>query len=190
MGLGENGAPVPLVVSLAKDAVPVFSEWRAENHTATRAAGNRLARHLGKMPGMVLRLALVLEHLWWSWDATTPPPRAVSRRAVIAAAALATDYFVPMAERAYGDAMLPEADRLAATLARWIAHARPESVNVKTLYRKVRLPGLTTPDAVKTAVERLVDADWLRPSPARDGERGRLRADYTVNPRVWEARGE
>ena len=55
------------------------------------------------------------------------PPSRISCRAVNAAAALIEDYFKPMAARVYGDAALPEADRLAAVFARWILDERPRS---------------------------------------------------------------
>jgi hypothetical protein len=67
-----------------------------------------------------------------------PPPSRISGRAVAAAAALIEDYFKPMAQRVLGDATLPEADRLAATMARWILDERPElSMRVTCAERRV-----------------------------------------------------
>jgi hypothetical protein len=186
---GEGGEERPVVASLSSDGAALFQEWRTANYSAIQAASGRLAGHLGKMPGLVLRMALVLEFLWWSWDASTPPPVSVSERFVAAAAALANDYFAPMAERAYGDAALPEAERSAATVGRWILKSVPSVVNARDLRREVRLPGLREAKKVESALETLVDAGWLRPAPARNGDgAGRRRADYAVNPRVCGAR--
>ena len=45
-------------------------------------------------------------------------------------------------------------DRNTTTLARWIAKERPDAVHVRTMQRNIRLPGLTTADAIETAVNR------------------------------------
>jgi len=55
---------------------------------------------------------------------------------------LMADYFLPMAERVYGDAAANEPERNAATLARWIVAERPAEVHVRHLQREVRLPGI------------------------------------------------
>lgn len=183
MAYGEDGLFCPVSVPFADDAASMFEQWRTENFAATNAATGRLAGHMGKLPGVVLRLALVLEHLWWAWGSDPIPPQVVTFRAVAGAAALVTDYFIPMAERAYGDAALPEADRMAATLARWIRRERPVSINTRDLIRFTRLPGLRTAEQVKTAVAALVEAGWLQPNPTREGDgKGRQRGDYNVSP--------
>ena len=116
------------------------------------------------------------------------PPSRISKAAVLAAAALVDDYFKPMAERVFGDAALPEADRLAATVARWILRERPTVVNARALRRTARLPGLREAEKVKVALNALVEADWLRPIFNRSGDNaGRPREDYQVNPRLFEA---
>jgi hypothetical protein len=90
-----------------------------------------------------------------------------------------------MAERVYGDAAVPEVDRLAARLARWIMEKQPKIINGKQIRRTARLPGLRDADKVKIAIEVLTEADWLVPAPARSGSSpGRQRDDYAVNPRL------
>jgi hypothetical protein len=96
------------------------------------------------------------------------------------------DYFKPMAERVFGDAALPIADHLAATVAGWILKERPAVINARDLRRTARLPGLREADKVRLALATLVEADWLRP-PLPIGNKGRPRADYTVNPKLWKA---
>jgi hypothetical protein len=91
-----------------------------------------------------------------------------------------------MAERVYGDAAIPLADRNAATLARWIRSERPADVHVRHVQRVVRLPRLTTAEAIHAAATVLVEADWLLPPAAAPGP-GRPREAYAINPRLWEA---
>ena len=182
LGAGDE-PPRPFICPLEEDAAALFDHWRCE-HAAIGVSG-ALASAYGKAPGHLLRLAVVLEHLWWAGSAGyAAPPSRISRRAVHAAAALIEDYFKPMAARVYGDAALPEADRLAAVVARWILSERPQVVNARDLRRKARLPGLREAAKVQLALATLVEADWLRPS-LPSGDKGRPRDDYAINPRLW-----
>ena len=132
----------------------------------------------------MLRLALVLEHLWWAAEGGEPPSR-ISMQATAAAAGLVTDYFLPMARRAYGDAALPDDERGARTIARWILKNNIGRLNASELRRKVKLPGLRTAKEIKAALDYLEGADWIFRRPSREGETiGRQRADYDVNPRL------
>lgn len=188
---GDKDEMRPFICTLTDDAADAFHQWRAENSVAE--VSGMLAGAYGKAPGHLLRLALILEHLWWCAPSTSSspamPPGSITVRAVNAAAGLIEDYFKPMAERVFGDAALPEVDRLAATLARWIMKERPKLVNARDLRRKARLPGLRDAAKVKLALAALVEADWLRHVLDQPGEQGgRPREDYEVNPRLWEAR--
>jgi hypothetical protein len=186
MGMDENGKPEPVVLPLTDEAATMFEAWLAEHADASASATGLMSGHLGKMPGLLLRLALVLEHLWWSIASTITPPQAVSVDAVTAAAGLLNEYFTPMAERCYGDAARPEADRLGATLARWIVKSRPSVINARDIRRSVRLPGMKDAAKVRTAIAALEDADWLRPLPSRQGTvAGRARDDHEINPLLW-----
>jgi hypothetical protein len=141
---------------------------------------------IGKARGQALRLALILELLWWCGEqGMMPPPSQISARAFAGAASLLADYFLPMAERVYGDAAVTERERGAATLARWILAVRPTEVHVRHVQRVVRLPGLRTAEQIRGACDALVEADWLRPPAPGDefGQRGRIA--YSVNPRIW-----
>src|SRR5260221_1196631 len=102
--------------------------------------------------------------LWWcGQDGMTPRPVQIGTRAFAAAATLMADYFLPMAERAYGDAATSERERGAATLSRWIFAQRPTELYVRHLQRNVRLPALRTAEQIKPAPDALVEAEWLHP---------------------------
>ena len=180
IGFAEGQKPV--VLSLTDDAAALFDEWRQVNFKASQNKTGRLAAHCGKLPGILLRLSLLLEHLW------RDGPASISKQAIAAAAALIDDYFLPMAERCYGDASRPVEHRNAATMARWIAETRPQTINACDLRRNVRLPGLSDAIAIEAAIKELVDAGWLKPAPSREGASpGRQRADFTINPKIWGA---
>ena len=77
------------------------------------------------------------------------PPDSISKEAFAAAATLVGEYFMPMAERVFGDAGATDVERDAATLTRWILKERPDEVHVRTLIREVRLPGLRSAEQIK-----------------------------------------
>lgn len=180
----------PIMVPLTDEACALIGAFGGEMQQRQTHAGGLLCSAVGKARGQALRLALVLEMLWWCGeDGTARPPAGISARAFAAAATLISDYFLPMAERVYGDAAATERERSAATLAGWIVAQRPAELHVRHLQRVVRLPGLRTADQIRSAADTLVEADWLRP-PAQGNEFGhRGRVAYAVNPRLWEATG-
>ena len=187
-GAGPEEEPRPVMVPLVAEALPLIEEF-AQNMQARQAEASGLMRSAyGKARGLALRLSLVLESLWWcAADGFAPPPVRISANAFGAAVILVADYLLPMAERVYGDAAVPAADRNAATLARWILLRRTAEVHVRHLQREVRLPGLGTADAIHEAAKVLVEADWLRP-PARPTGfgKGAARAAYSINPKLRE----
>jgi hypothetical protein len=63
-------------------------------------------------------------------------------KAFLAAAMLVAEYFMPMAERVYGDVAATPTERNAATPARWIVKTKAREVHVRFLQREARLPGL------------------------------------------------
>lgn len=181
----EDGTIGPKILQLSRAAADMFEKLWVSNHAATNDAGGKIAGHFGKYGGFLVRIALVLELLWWS-RSDEPEPEEISRDAVAAAANILNGYFRPMAERAYGDAAVPEVDRLAATLARWIMRNQPDSINISEIARKARLVGLRDASKVKLAVAGLTDGGWLRASPSRQGgTTGRNRDDHEVNPRLY-----
>jgi hypothetical protein len=185
LGLQDGDPPRPIMVPLSSEARGMIEVFAREMQGRKETAGGLLRTAIGKARGQALRLALNLEFLWWcAEDSMAPPPMEISPRAFEAAALLVSDYFLPMAERVYGDAASTKQDRNAATLARWIYKTRPPEVHVRRLQREIRLPGLKVADDIHAAAHVLVEADWLRP-PAGRGGIEHLRAAYTINPCLW-----
>jgi hypothetical protein len=150
-------------------------------------AAGLLRSAMGTARGLVLRLWLVLEFLYWRGeDGYAPPPELIRKDTLLDAAKLVAEYIMPMAERTYGDAAYTVVDRNTATLARWIAKGRPTEVHVRQLQRNVRLPGLNTAEAIHDACNALVEAGWLEQPPRAGGQQGRAREAYPVSPRLKE----
>lgn len=182
----DEGAMKPINVPLVEPAIAMMEQFGQDMQAVQIEAGGLLRSAYGKARGIALRLSLVLEMLWWcGQDGMAPPPAAISEAAFTAACDMVADYFMPMAARVYGDAAATDAERAATTLARWIIKAKPDAVHVRTLQRKVRLPGLNTADAIHAAADVLVEAGWLAPPP-RGTQQGRAKVAYAVNPTIHE----
>lgn len=185
--MDSEGRDIALTLPLSAPAADIFEQWEKDNAAVDDDAGSLFKSFVGKMDGTVLRLALVAELSAWAIGGGQEPSE-ISADSLIAAATWVDDYAKPMAERVYGDAALPEVERNAATLARYIRKAGLRQINKRDLKRsphKSRLPNLKDKGAMDEAVDHLVDAGWLRDCSAREGATiGRHREDYQVNPAI------
>jgi hypothetical protein len=131
----------PILVPLADDALVLLEEFAQGIQERQATAGGLMRSALGKARGLALRLSLVVELLWWcGQQGMAPAPKQITARAFAAAAHLLDDYFLPMADRVYGDDAASLRDRNAATLARWIVRDKPAEVYVRRLQRAESAP--------------------------------------------------
>jgi hypothetical protein len=187
----EHGSH-PIVISLTTEARPLMAQFGREMQAKQKLAGGMLRSAYGKARGQALRLSLVLEYLWWcAKDGIAPPPADISIRAFAAATMAMEEYFMPMAERVYGDSVVGRQDRNAATLAGWIMRDKPAEVHVRHVLRKVRLPGLNTAALIQKAAGVLVESGWLREPPPKKGfVPGGSRNAYPINPKIYKQPSE
>ena len=184
----EDGErPAPGFVRLADEAVDAMEAFGRAMQERQEVAAGLMQSAYGKARGLALRLSLVLELLRWCGRADcSAEPEVISADAFNAACGLVADYFMPMAERVYGDAAATKGTRHAAVLARWIVGEGATEVHVRRLQREVRLPGLAKAEDIHTAAGGLIEAGWLLPPEAGQRFQGRGREAYPVNPRVLE----
>ena len=98
---GEDGRHNPRIIPFSDKAADMLEQWRRDLlPTHERMACGLLLSAVGKFPGMIVRLALVFEHLAWSIDRDREEPETVSASAVDAAITFIEDYALPMARRA------------------------------------------------------------------------------------------
>jgi hypothetical protein len=164
----------PVLVPLTGSALAILVVFGREIQQGRDLTAGLMRSAYGKARGLVARIALVLEHLWWcARDGVDAPPISISAPAVEAAVLFVRDYALPMAARTYGDAASTQAERNVTTLARWIAKARPNDVRTRSLqrgeYPSTPLPGLKQAEHIHAACKALVDAGWLL-EPAGDPE--------------------
>jgi len=165
----------------------MMEQFGADMQQAQADAGGLMRSAYGKARGLALRLGLVLTMLRWCGAAgMEAPPTEIDDETFGLACDLVAEYFMPSAERVYGDAASPVAERNAATLARWINQHRPKEIHVRKLQRETRLPGLGNAASIRDAVYELIEANWLMETSNTPGP-GRPRVVYAVNPALWVA---
>jgi len=173
----------PAVLMLTPDAANEFHEWRLDHGQRSGGVSGMILSAWGKMPGLLLRLALTLElGSWATKPDSAQEPTTISQGTIVRAIGFIEDYLKPMLARVYGDAATPANERKAMTLARWIAHSGETRLNLREVKRTASLPGLRAMSDIESAVGVLVDGGWLREDGTETG--GRPRKDYSVNPMV------
>ena len=180
----NDGVKTPVVMPLSEQANAVFDEWRQEHFEMSKHANGLLASHFGKSPGHLLRLALAIEFLAWAITGGAEPME-IGQKSIASAAHLIDGYFKPMAELLMTDVSIPESERHAATLAKWIVRTKPEVINLRKIRREAGLGGLRDANEMQAAADQLVDTHWL--IEIKQKGRHRRRSDYRVNPQLWSA---
>ena len=134
---------------------------------------------------MTLRIAQTLEFLAWAWSRTNEPePEKIGMQSVLNAIRIIDEWMRSTLDRVFAEATLPQVQRDAMIVGRWLLRNKAEFVNARELRRA---PGFTGPkDAKKldAAIEVLVDARWLVPVSSEGT--GRPRKDFTVNVKIYE----
>ncbi len=179
-----DAAPEPLVLPFTEEAACALQDWRERAAEMELAASGLFLSWLGKTPGFVVRLALVFEHLTWrEGDAA---PAGIGLDAVGRALGFIADYALPMAQRTFGDAALPEAERDVHVMARWLLAQRtlPDVLNARQIRRQEGGPAIPTAPRINAALAKLAEMGWMRPSRDREGLSGRPRADWDLNPHL------
>jgi hypothetical protein len=184
----SRAAEAPKVLPLSPAAADEIQKWRVDVHAMEHGTAGLLLSWIGKLPGFAIRIALILEHLWWAGDRPqAPEPSEVTEDAVLAAVGFLESYAVPMTKRVFGDAAWPRAMRDAAVLAKWLLAQKPlpKAVNARAMRQRAVIPSCREAERYDAALTELESAGWVRPRPSRGGGTGgRQSKDWAVNPGV------
>ncbi|WP_191254334.1 DUF3987 domain-containing protein, partial [Kordiimonas sediminis] len=154
-----DGQNTPRIVPFSTEAADIFDAWWHNNgkHDHT----GRFGGWLGKTPGMVIRLALVLEYVSWAADATAPEPYEISDQSVRNALTLMDDYFIPMAKHIYHVDDQQKTNPKVRLLAKWIRENKPERISVRDLQRTSGLSALGNAESITDTCLELMGHAWL-----------------------------
>jgi Protein of unknown function (DUF3987) len=121
MDTSLTGELLPVYVPLSEAGRAELQPFVAQMKNCAADAYGPMAGAYGKAGGHALRLALVLEFLWWGLAPTDAEgPVEISERAMSAAIDLVQNYFIPMARRALAEASIPPDDQKAMVLVRYL----------------------------------------------------------------------
>lgn len=184
MSAGEQG-PCPRHVRLSEPAAGIFEEWCRERSSAEILSGSLYQSWSGKGRGHVLRIALVLELLDWSIGSHEQEPLVISDHAVMRAIGLYDHYLAPMALRAFGAASLPQGERDATSIAKFIRSTGKTVIHLRNDIYRARIGGIANSDQAQKAAQVLIDAGWLLAGETSEKKPGRPKQEYRVNPALW-----
>lgn len=180
----EFGEPRPYLVRFDEPACERLQALRAACREREGSTEAMMKSHIGKMPGLAVRLAVVLLYLDWAIGNDSASPGVVGKAEMDRACRLIEDYLAPMAERTYGDAGAPSAERGARRIATIIREDGLAEIGSREIQRQ-RLAGLKEQKEIAAALALLIEAGWLRIE--RAPTKGRTRTVYAVNPAVLAA---
>jgi hypothetical protein len=182
MSVDDAGKSQPISVKLSTDAEDELEVFAREMQIRERDAYGVVLSAIGKARGHVLRLATVIEYLWWSGSGDDPEPEVISADAVLTAAALVGDYFLPMAERVFADAAIPKNERKAMAVAKRLRKDGLSRFNARDLRRE--MGGIVRkPADMDLACEALTEAGLIKPMNVTGP--GRAPKNFEVNPIVF-----
>lgn len=184
MPLGEEGSPRPWYVPFSDDAANLFQEYREAVRSWETGAEGLLLSFIGKLPGIALRVSLILAFL--DYAATGgKPPQDIALNVFGRAAHFVEAYALPMARRAYADASIPKPERAARRLVSIIMERRLERFTSREILQLER-EGLRNKADLDPALILLEEANIIRGIKAQPGPKGGAptRA-FIANPRLW-----
>ena len=178
----ENGSQRPFLVPFSGPASDALQEFRVRCREWEGEARGVFKGHIGKLPGLAVRVSCVLAHLDWAAGGGAALPDRIEVDHVGRACHLVGEYLRLHAFRAYGATEVPEEIRQARRLGDLLLREAPRQVTVREIQRR-ELSGLQTSKTISAALRVLEEADWLRQEREESG--GRPRTIYVVNPKLW-----
>ena len=177
----ETDTDRPWFVPLSDPARDVLDEFRLSVRAWEQGADGLLLSFIGKLPGLALRLSLVLTYLDWAVS-DEPEPQEITHEALGRAAHFVESYALLMARRAYADASTSKAERGARRLLDAIRARDWQHFSSRDALR-LDLSSLGTAAHINAALTVLEDGDAIRPieSPSTP-QGGRPARRFAVNP--------
>ncbi len=172
----------PVIVRFDDAARSAMKDYYVWVRKAEGECTGLISSFMGKTPGMIARIALVLDLMDWAVGPEHTPPSRITLSTFERAHHYVHGYLLPMARRAYAEASTSTEERAARTLAQVLKTKRIETTT-RTDIMSLRLEGLRNAKAVAAALDLLKDAGIV--SERRIPTGGHPRIEYVVNPGIW-----
>lgn len=183
MPADETGQVRPWFVTFSDEARELLDAFRLSVREWEAGKEGLMLSLIGKLPGIAVRLSLVLAMMEWaSREAEEPVQISVDHFG--RAAHLVEAYLLPMARRAYADRAGNPAQRSARALLSLIREEGWESFSSREVRRKQR-NHLQDMERINPALRVLETADLIKPIDVPSGRKGGApKRLYAVNPVV------
>lgn len=176
-----DGEASPMAIPLAKPEL--LLAWIQKIHHRDETASGVFGSFAGKLRGVCVRLAGLIEFLTWAANKDEATPTCVSESSLKAAIEFIETYVLLMAKRVFSDASIPEDERHAALIAHHIKRHSISDFNARKARQEWGLPGMRKASQFDTALSYLEEAGWVRAKASRKGNtKGRRAKNFEVNP--------
>lgn len=171
-------------VSLTTDALDSFENFRRDCHSRRAALDGREREWWAKGPSQVLRLALTLSFLSWSWKVRAPEPSRVDLETMSAAIRIWRDYFWPHARAALRQTGVSKSQSESRRVLKWIrSSVKPgDKLSLQQVRRNALAQSLAA-EGTGQLLQRLEAAGWLKKTTTRT--QGRPRERWEINPKLF-----
>ncbi len=184
MPIGKEGNVQPWYVPFSDEAAQACQTYREAVGAWETGAEGLLLSFIGKLPGLAVRLSLILSFLDYAAYGENQPED-IEVDAFRRAAHFMEFYALPMARRAYAEAALVKPERAARRLVGIIKERGLKWFNSREILR-IEKAGLKTKIELDPALSLLEEANVIRQRKTQPGAKGgapqRL---FDVNPALW-----
>ncbi|MBB2840201.1 UNVERIFIED_ORG: hypothetical protein GGE64_003968 [Rhizobium etli] len=184
MPIDEGGSVRPWFVPFSEDAKGLLDQFREDVRQWEGKAEGLLLSFVGKLPGLAVRISLVLAMMDYASGEASEPAQ-ISIEHFGRAAHFIESYLLPMARRAYADASVSTKDRAARNLVKLIISQEMRQFSTRDILRMDQ-KGFSTSTELNSLIKVLEEADILRQAPSSSSPQGGRPAKvFLVNPALY-----
>jgi hypothetical protein len=186
MQKNEKDETRPWFNRFSESACKRLDAFRLKVRGWENASDGLMLSFIGKLPGLAVRLSLVLAYLDYASEGGEEPFE-ISENHFDRAGDLVENYLLPMAQRAYANASVPKDERSALRLIALIRERKWDHFSSRQVMRLDRA-GLARKQELDPALSVLDQADCIRAMPVKSGSQGgRKERQFVVNPAVFSS---
>ncbi len=181
----DHGALRPIFIHFDEDARQALQDFRGQCRDWEMEASGLMKSHIGKLPGLAVRVSLILAYLDWAAGPNEEPVASIAASHIGRACHYVGERLLGHAFRAYGAAAAPSEVRAARLIARIIQSENLTQISTRDIQRR-RLRGIQKATETGPAFSLLEEAGWLALRPSEGP--GRPAKLYDVNSMIWNAK--
>lgn len=178
--IDDQGEKRPYFLHLDPQAQDALQAFRQQCREWEQDASGLMKSHIGKLPGMAVRVATVLALLDYSID-SGPAVQSISAGHLGRACHYLGEHLRKHAHRSYGAASMPQEVRAASRIGEIIKAEGMRQISTREIQRR-GLVGLQSAKEIGPAFNVLQDAGWI--APIQQSGPGRPAKSYAVNPHL------